>query len=86
MSVRSRNTFKRVSLDIPLSRAHERTHLAAWKKQCQSLKLVSFLSGAEWKIGRGVGAAVDIPLFTHVGTSPITLSPGGKMLEGSSLR
>lgn len=69
-------------MDIPLSRAHERTHLAAWKKNCSSLKLVTFLSGAEWKIGAGVGAAVDVPLFTHVGTSPTNLSPGllgGKM-------
>ncbi|KAK7696434.1 hypothetical protein QCA50_001091 [Cerrena zonata] len=79
MSARSRFTTKRISLDIPLSRAHERTHLAAWKKNCPSLKIVSFLSGAEWKIGAGVGSAVDVPLFTHVGTSPTTLSPGGKI-------
>ncbi|THH32650.1 hypothetical protein EUX98_g1519 [Antrodiella citrinella] len=50
------NSFssKRISLDVPLPRAHERTHLAAWSKQCRTLRNVSFLSGAEWRVGMSV--------------------------------
>lgn len=59
---------KRVSLDLPLPRAHERTHLAAWHKQCRTLKSVVFLSGAEWRIGPSylheMGAA---SMFVYVG-------------------
>ncbi|KAI0076659.1 hypothetical protein K474DRAFT_1214317 [Panus rudis PR-1116 ss-1] len=63
----STSSTKRGSSDVPLSRTNERTHLGAWYKQCQTLRNVVFLSGAEWKVSLGVGRAIDSPLFTHVG-------------------
>ncbi|KAL6310258.1 hypothetical protein BKA93DRAFT_4334 [Sparassis latifolia] len=43
-------TANSMSLDIPLPRAHERTHLSAWSRHCPSLRSVVFLSDAEWRI------------------------------------
>ncbi|KAH8105365.1 hypothetical protein BXZ70DRAFT_983919 [Cristinia sonorae] len=57
----------RISLDVPLPRAHERSHLIAWSKQCKTLRKVVFLSGAGWRIGTSVGETIGASTFTYVG-------------------
>ncbi|TCD71073.1 hypothetical protein EIP91_000165 [Steccherinum ochraceum] len=52
-SFRLSTASKRISLDVPLPRAHERAHLVGWSKGCRSLRNVVFLSGAEWRITDG---------------------------------
>ncbi|KAI0942304.1 hypothetical protein AcW1_002968 [Taiwanofungus camphoratus] len=70
ISIRSRpNSAQGFALDIPLPRAHERSHLGSWSKYCPSLRTVVFLSGAEWHIKPYplVGRNSVPPSFVFVG-------------------
>jgi len=58
--------------DIPLPRAHERSHLGSWSKHCPTLRDVVFLSGAVWRSERIspmllAGESLYAPGFRFVG-------------------
>ncbi|KAI0791308.1 hypothetical protein C8Q75DRAFT_757651 [Abortiporus biennis] len=70
---------KRISLDVPLSRAHERSHLVNWNKHCSTLRNIIFLSGAEWNIGHvcedldGMGSMTTTTTFSFRRTRAYSL-------------
>ncbi|KAH9931737.1 hypothetical protein B0H21DRAFT_781032 [Amylocystis lapponica] len=61
-----------IALDMPLPRAHERSHLVAWSKCCPSLRTAVFLSGAEWHVNMRLSSYVSLatPTFAFVGVVP----------------